>query len=109
MTYRVRMTECAVEQMQQSAAYISRVLLEPVSAMRWAEKMKKEIESLNELPLRFPLTDEEPWRSNGVRKMPVGNFLVYYWVSEEERAVWVISVLYGRRDQLSALKNVPME
>ena len=48
MTYRVRMTECAVEQMQQSAVYISRVLLEPVSAMRWAEKMKKEIESLNE-------------------------------------------------------------
>ena len=34
------------------------------------------------------------------------NFLIYYWVYEENFKVQVIAVIYNRRDQLRALMNM---
>ncbi len=53
------------------------------------------------------LVDEEPWHSQGIYKMFVGNFIIYFWIDEGKKDVWVIAVIYGRSDQLSALKNIP--
>ncbi len=39
--------------------------------------------------------------------MPVKNFLVYYLVDEEKKAVWVTAVIYGRRDKISVLRDMP--
>lgn len=41
--------------------------------------------------------------------MPVENFIVYYWAGDSSSTVWVIAVIYGKRDQLSALRNMPNE
>ena len=41
--------------------------------------------------------------------MPVKNFLVYYWIDEENKSVTVTAVIYGRRDQLAALASMPQE
>ena len=38
--------------------------------------------------------------------MPVKNHLVYYWVNEEAKRVYVTAVIYGRRDQLAALADI---
>lgn len=43
----------------------------------------------------------------GVHKMLVSNFLVYYWVDEEQRIVWITAVVYGRRDQVQELRKMP--
>lgn len=107
MTYRVKITEYAIEQMQEAMTYISKVLLEPGVARKWLAKLKQEISSLGSMPQRFPLVEEEPWRTNGIRKMLVGNFIVYYWPDDPNSTVWVTAVIYGRRDQLVALRNMP--
>ena len=57
------------------------------------------------MPARYPLTEGEPWRTKGIRRMPVRNFLVYYLIDEEAKTVWVTAVLYGRRDQIAALSD----
>ena len=41
-----------------------------------------------------------------MRKIIVKNFLIYYWVDEENFKVQVIAVIYNRRDQLRALMNM---
>ena len=107
MEYQVKLTDYAVEQMQNIARYISKVLQSPDTARRWMEKIKLEISSLSTMPNRYPLMLEEPWRSEGIHKMPVENFLVYYWINETQKTVWVIVVVYGRRDQIQALRDVP--
>lgn len=58
---------------------------------------------MNSMPARFPLTEEEPWHTCGIRKMTVKNFLVYYLIDEEKKVVSVAAVVYGRRDQLAVL------
>lgn len=107
MTYQVKLTDHAVGQIKEIVGYISRVLLEPEVARRWSDRLKKEMTSLDTMPRRYPLVSEEPWHTEGVRRMPVENFLVYYWVNEETKTVWITAVLYGRQDQISALRHMP--
>ena len=106
MEYRVTLTPQATEQMRQTALYIAQTLREPQTAKRWADLLYKEIAGLNFMPSRYPLTDEEPWHTNGIHKMPVKNFLVYYLIDEENKSVSVTAVIYERRDQLTALTNM---
>ena len=45
----------------------------------------------------------------GVRKIVVKNFLIYYWVDDENNRVQVTAVIYSRRDQIRQLSNMDME
>ena len=107
MTYKVKLTNNALGQLKEAVGYISKVFLEPEIARRWSDRLKKEMYSLSQLPLRYPLVDEEPWHTEGIRKMPVENFIVYYWVNDDTSTVWVTAVVYGRRDQISVLRIMP--
>ncbi len=61
------------------------------------------------MPLRYPLVNEEPWRTEEIHKMSIENFIVYYWVDDAHSTVWVTAVVYCRRDQLSVLRDMPKE
>ena len=103
--YEVKITPQAKEQMLEIFAYISKALKEPVIAERLLNKLQESILSLDTMPKRISLIDEEPWKSHGIRKMPVKNFIVYFWINEELKQVHIIAVIYGRRDQLEQLKQ----
>lgn len=60
------------------------------------------------MPSRYHLAEEEPWHTKGIRKMSVKNFLVYYLIDEEKKAVWATAVIYGRRDQITALLDMSL-
>ena len=107
MEYSVKLTPHAIVQIQETIAYISKVLLVPETARAWSDYLQKEIAGLSTMPARFSAVDEEPWRSRGYRKMLVKNFIVYYYADDETKTVWVTAVVYGRRDQLNALKEMP--
>lgn len=109
MYYEVKLTPQATEQISETISYISHILLEPEIARRWVELLRQNISSLNLMPSRFPLIEEEPWRTKGIRKMTVKNFLVYYLIEEDKKEVIVTAVIYGRRDQLAALSDMPLD
>ena len=102
--YKVKITPQASAQMLELFSYISNTLKEPVAAERLLDELQKSILSLDTMPKRVALVDEQPWLSYGVHKMPVKNFLVYFWVNEELKEVHITAVIYGRRDQLEQLK-----
>lgn len=108
MRYEVKLTPHAIGQIEETVRYISKTLLAPETARKWADTLQREIGKLDSMPSRFPLTEEESWRTKGIRKMPVKNFLVYYLVDEEKKIVWVTAVIYGRRDQIAALLDMSM-
>lgn len=109
MAYKVKMTDYAIGQMQNAAAYIAHDLHEPETAGRWLSRMQKEILTLDFMPGRIPLVEDEPWRAEGFHKMVVMNFIVYFWIEEETDVVWVTAVVYGGRDQRKVLEDMPME
>lgn len=72
------------------------------------DTLQEEIASLDQFPNRVPLTEEEPWRSQGIHKFPVKNYLIYFWVDEETKKVQIIGAVYGRKDQRHQLSNLDM-
>ena len=103
----MKITPSALLQISETVAYISTVLAAPETALAWADLLEKEIAGLSTMPARFPTLEEEPWKSRGLRKMPVKNFIVYYYADDETKTVWVTAVIYGKRDQLNALREIP--
>lgn len=107
--YAVKVTAQAQEQIREIAHYIAMELQAPDAASDLLDKLETAIVSLGEFPCRVALTDEEPWRSNGVRRLPVKNFLVYFWVDEEHAKVQVTAVIYAKRHQKRILSQMDME
>ena len=107
-SYEVKITNYALSQMQEIEDYISQVLMAPNAARNWLSDMYSAFSSLDTFPSRVPLTEEAPWNAKGVHKLVVNNFLAYFWIDEEHHIVWIIAVIYGRRDQKKQLKNVPI-
>lgn len=56
------------------------------------------VAKLNEMPLRYPLYQKEPWYSKGVRVLPVDNYLAFYLPVETKTTVAIIRIMYGGRD-----------
>ena len=69
-----------------------RLLLLSLAAFR------KEVRSLDFMPARYALAHWEPWHSMKMHQLPVDNFIVYYLVDDEKRAVTVVRIFYGGRD-----------
>ena len=104
--YKVRITDYALEQLQQIQRYIAFSLQAPDTAVKWRTRMQKELAALSRFPAQIPLTEEEPWHSEGIHKMAVGKHLVYFWINEMTGEVWVTAVVYGSRDQRQQLKEM---
>lgn len=76
-------------------SYIANTLLVPETALKQIRRIIDAVKSLNEMPLRFSLYEKEPWHSRGLRKLPVDNFVVFYWPNEKTNEVVVFHVFYG--------------
>lgn len=106
--YEVKLTEQAQRQLQKIICYIAEDLQESHTAIRMLDRLEKEIMSLSTLPNRVALTEEEPWHSAGIHKLPVKNYLVYFWIDEPHKKVQITAIVYGRRDQRTVLQNMKM-
>ncbi len=85
-------------------AYITEVLCEKEIAVRMISLLQKNILSLDEMPGRYKLYENESWKSCGMHMMRVKKYLVFYTVDEESKTVNIIRVLYGSRDLDAALE-----
>lgn len=107
--YEVKVTRQALEHMREIVHYISYDLMNPKAADNLLDDLKSSILKLSVLPKKHLLIEEEPWRSEGVRKIIVKNFWVYYWIDDECNKVYVTAVIYNKRDQIKQLKNMDMQ
>ena len=106
MTYTIRIMKPAQIEMQEIYRYITGELSNPNAAERLILDIDDAIRSLKTDPMRFALVPDKYLSSKGVRKVLVRNYLVFFIVREEEKAVSVMRVLYGRRDWMSLLGDI---
>ena len=106
--YTVKITPQAQAQLSEIISYISYTLQAPGSATKVLDSLEKKIASLDQFPTRVPLVEEEPWHSQGVHKLLVKNYLIYFWVDENVKNIQVFGILYARRDQRHQLSNLEM-
>lgn len=94
MIYEVTTTEQAESDLRGIYEYIAFELLSPENAAGQLDRLEEHILGLE----KFRGYDKEPWKSRGLRVMPVDNYLVFYIPDKETETVTVIRVMYDGRD-----------
>ena len=103
MKYQVFTTEKAEEDLSSIADYLIYKLLAGETALKQIDRIEQAVISLEEMPERYHIYDKEPWKEKGLRVMNVDNYLVFYITDNENKAVTVIRIMYGKRDVESQL------
>jgi toxin ParE1/3/4 len=103
--FEVISTPDAEQDLNEIFEYISTVLLEPRTASNYLKKLSEGIGKLSYQAEITPVIEEEPWHSLAVRKTLIGNFYIYYRVNRNSRTVYILNVIYARRDQLKAFSR----
>lgn len=104
--YNVHITRYAYSQMKEIRQYIEEELFAPQAAKNLLLAMRDAIGKLQNMPTRHQLVEAEPWKSEGIRRIIVKNFYIYYWIDEPKETIHVTAVVYGKRDQIRQLSQM---
>lgn len=96
--YKVEFLPAAQNDMLEIVQYISRTLCNAQAAERLAEKMVSEAETLSRFPYANPIYYPIRTLKREFRKLPVDNYIIFYWVDENTKSVTVARVIYAKRD-----------
>jgi len=105
MIYEVEISNQADVDLRGIYEYIAYELLSPDNAVGQLDRLEKNIIALEEFPDRYREYETEPWKSRGLRAMPVDNFLVFYIPDKETAVVTIIRVMYAGRDVDKQLRD----
>ena len=98
MIFHVAYSAEARQDLRDIYEYIVYELLVSETAAGQTERIMKAIRSLEQMPMRHRLYEEEPWHSQGLRVLPADNYLVFYLPDENSATVNIIRIMYGGRD-----------
>ena len=102
-TYKLQFSQTAENDLMDIYLYVKNQLLEPKIADILIRKLESEILSLSNMPQRFSLVTDQRLSRLGIRKTIVDNYIVFYLVEEKTNTVYIVRILYARRDWVSIL------
>ena len=95
--YTVSVSPSAADRIADYGAFIAEQSASQTIAQRWVDQVYKTIETLDQIPRRFALAEEDPHVDCEVRRLLVGNYLACYTIDDEAKTVRVIGFRHGRR------------
>jgi len=101
--YKIQLAAKAKQDIRDIHNYITHQLKEPAIADRLLEQIDAEILKLQIMPLRHALERDEQLKLRHLRKLMIENYLVFYRVHEKTETVFIVRVLYGKRDWVNLL------
>lgn len=88
----------AREDLEDIARYISQTLGLRKAALQRLRKIRDAIRSLESMPLRHPLVEDEALSRRDYRRMNVRNYAIYYVVDEDAHEVLIVRIAGARRE-----------
>nr|WP_326184422.1 type II toxin-antitoxin system RelE/ParE family toxin [uncultured Oscillibacter sp.] len=110
-TYHVYYSPEAKADLRAVYSYIAFSLHAKIAAKAQTNRIREEIRSLSFMPEKYAQVDWEPWHSQGVRKVPVDNYIVYYLVNDVDHSVEIVRIFYGGQDVegiVGEIKTMPV-
>ena len=96
--YSLEYLPVALKDMIEIARYISHELKNPTAADRLSEKMIKAADNLITSPYIYPAYIPIRPLEKEYRKLPVDNFVMFYWVDETVKTIIIARVIYSKRN-----------
>ena len=103
MTYEVKMSGPAEDDLDKIVSYIANKLYNKKAAIDFLDEFEDRLDSLEGQPNMFPKMNEVLFAERGYRYFLVGNYLGIYRVIDEDKMVSIIRVLHCRQDHLQWL------
>ena len=98
MIYEVEVSEQADSDLRGIFEYIAFELQLPENVIGQLDRLEEQILSLDTMPERYRKYEKEPWKSRGLRVLPVDNYVVLYIPDHDKKVVTILRVMYARRD-----------
>ena len=89
--------------MREIFEYIAFELQSPENASGQLDRLEEQILSLDTMPERYRKYEKEPWKSRGLRVLPVDNYVVFYISDSDKMVVTILRVMYAGRDIINQL------
>ena len=86
--------------------YILNHLFDNNAAIRFLELLEDKMNDMILFPNSYPLVEIEPWKSMGIRKRIVSPFIIYFSIDSLNMVIYVLIVVYGKRDQFKQLNEL---
>lgn len=93
-----RFTSKAENDLDEILEYISSNLANPPAAKSFYEDLFSKIELICHFPESCEKISNKYVKINGVRKVLVNNYVVYYVYEPKEKLITIIRIVYGRRN-----------
>lgn len=97
-TYNVLISGIAETDLRETVKYIAIERREPSNARRLMSRIQEAILELEAMPYRYAIVRDERLASQEIHMLSVDNHIVFYVVSEMNRIVTIVRILYGRRE-----------
>ena len=96
--YKVKFTLLADKDIDNIFLYVFDELKAPMAAENLINEIEKKIKKLADMPYSCPLVDDKFLKAKGYRKLVIKNYITLYVVSDDEKLVRIMRVIYGACD-----------
>ena len=107
--YRLKISKLYKEDTSSSYNYIKYKLEAPMAANNLKKEIKEKLNKIKVNPKIRPLVRDEYLANLGYRLINVKNFMIFYIIDDNNKHIKIIRFLYGKRDWMNKLKEMPIE
>lgn len=108
-SYEIIMTPDATTDIVELRDYIADVLLVPETALNYIRSIREAISKLEYMAASIMPLPDEPWHSRGIRRINVKNFYIYYRIDDKSKRVYILNIIYNKRNQLRMLAQMKID
>lgn len=103
MKYKLLITKPAENDLKDILDYISKELSSPIAAKDFLDAVFLCYERLEDNPFIYSICDSDRLKNKSYRKAVIKNYVLIYRVDENNKTVYIMRLIYGRRDYFNLL------
>lgn len=97
-SYNVVITESAQHDLLDIFNYIAFELRESETASSLLSRIKAKVRTLADFPERNHIISEPNYELQKIRWCPIENYVIFYQISEQQHDIYILRVLYKKRN-----------
>jgi toxin ParE1/3/4 len=105
MSYRIKFTETAKEDLREIAFYIAEQSKDREIAKRFVGELREKCKMLDTFPEGGAVPRDRVLRSEGYRFLVHKDYLIFYTVEQENQTVYVRAIFNGKKDYMRVMKK----
>lgn len=106
--YQYRLSQKAADDLDGIVSYIASELSNPQAAADFLSRLEKVIDEIRSFPESGAPVNNEFLSNIKLRKKTVGSYLLYYLSVPETETVYIVRIVYGKRNMEEILRQLDL-